>query len=1154
MPRYIVLLAALLVLAVPASASADITVTEGTQFSGSLGSFTENCPIDPGTTVHVCGQLKPSGTVTWGDGGTSTATFTRQPVHTTGGSKPCIGNYASCTFVVSGTYTYTGAGTFTGSADWTDATNGIHTNSGSIPFKATSTDVQVSLSGASIVRSGQTATLTATLNDGNSYAQPCDYQVTIEWGDGKTSPGVVNNTNCTIARAHAAAATAPPYTITGSHTYAVEPGSAASVTALDRGGSTATITVDVPSPAQVTTEAATGVGQTSATLNAFVDPQGGQLQDCHLEWGTTTSYGHTVLCSPASFSTPRSVSATLTGLTPSTHYHYRVVVRTNVGTKSGLDQGFVTLQPVVVGAPTVLTLIADQVTSTGARLSGVVNTHGQTASDCHFEWGTSMSYGNAAPCAPANPSGGQDVNVSAVLSGLAPDTTYHFRIVAANAGASASAGADASFATRPQCDIEPAFGYVDAKGCFAHTGNVYTSTPGSTVTIDGLTLTPDDATTAITIDPSNATVVASAAVKVGAGQNTLYDGKFRWTEPDPNGGLSVKIGTLPPPSGTAIAGMALDGDLSLSFNNQKGADLTGNAWLPFGPFSGATGINATIELHTALGIGLKQDQLKLTRDDLQIDGVGVKNLKVVYSPSSDAWEGSAQITLPTANKLAIGADLAFQHGEFHKFSGSLDNINFPIVGGVDLQRISVVFGVNPTTIGGSLGLSFGPEIDGKQLAALDGNFLYQAATPQAAGFIKVGGSLTLASFKVAGAYFDYFTTGAVRFGGHLQLGLPDSSASDPSKQPVYIDTGFDGAVDGSKFDVDVKATVALNFIDLTLGAEVLVSDKGLVACGDVSAFGFTWNPGVGYTWATHAFDLMADGCSVGPWKTLDLGAATSAVSTSRTLRLRPGRSLLELKGVSGAPHVTLTGPHGQHVSVPTATTKPLIVPGLMVFQDPVDKTTWIAIQHGAGSWRLKLEPGSSAIARIRSAGLLQAPSITGRVTGNGRRRTLRWRLRPLAGQRVVFWEKGPDVARIIGSTSAARGKLRFTPAAGHAGRRTIVAQVTEFGRPRADIRIARYTAAAAARPGRPEHLKVTAEPGGAVRVSWTAARFAQQYVVEVDNKDGARLIQFTGRGSRALVVHDVVPITTATVTVTALRTDGVRGPAAQVHYPMQARR
>ena len=67
-----------------------------------------------------------------------------------------------------------------------------------------------------------------------------------------------------------------------------------------------------------------------------------------------------------------------------------------------------------------------------------------------------------------------------------------------------------------------------------------------------------------------------AAMKVGAGQNTLYDGKFRWTEPDPNGGQSVKIGTLPPPSGTAIAGMALDGDLSLSFNNQKGADLTGN--------------------------------------------------------------------------------------------------------------------------------------------------------------------------------------------------------------------------------------------------------------------------------------------------------------------------------------------------------------------------------------------------------------------------------------------------------------------------------------------------------------------------------------------------------------------------------------------------
>ena len=367
--------------------------------------------------------------------------------------------------------------------------------------------------------------------------------------------------------------------------------------------------------------------------------------------------------------------------------------------------------------------------------------------------------------------------------------------------------------------------------------------------------------------------------------------------------------------------------------------------------------------------------------------------------------------------------------------------------------------------------------------------------------------------------------------------------------PSLRSTGFDGAVSGSKFDVDVKASVALNFIDVTVGAEVLVSDKGVVACGTLSAFGFTWNPGVGYTWATHHLDPMFDGCSVGPWKTLDLGATASVAGHGRTLRLHNGPTLVELKGSTAAPKVVLAGPHGRRIRVPAASSAPLKRPGYMVLQDPRDRLTWIAIQHAGGTWRLTPEHGSAAVIAIRGAGLLARPRVRGKLIRHGARRVLSWRARPLAGQRITFWEKGRDIARVIGSSAKRHGTLRFSPGDGAAGRRTIEAHVSVAGHPRTVIKLAQFTAPAAALPGQPGHLAVVATPEGGVRVSWTAAARAQQYRVEVDDDAGARLIELADANAHSIVVDDVNPIASAIVSVVAQRRDGAAGPPASVKFP-----
>ena len=473
-----------------------------------------------------------------------------------------------------------------------------------------------------------------------------------------------------------------------------------------------------------------------------------------------------------------------------------------------------------------------------------------------------------------------------------------------------------------QCSQTVGFYDVSAKGCFGKQSGRFVSTPGSDVNLNGLTVHPAAASTTITIDPVGHKITSTAPVTVSASEVTLDREQLTWSIPAPSNGTETLPG-LNPPAGAAIEGLPFEGNVSLALKGDKSTNLAGNVQLPFGTLASALGINGTVTLHTTLAAGLEHDQITVERDDLQIGGLGIKQLKVAYDQAADLWEGGASIVLPTPNKLGIAADLQFQHGSFHKFSGSVDNLNFPIISGIYLQRIAVVFGVDPTTLGGGLGLSFGPQVDGGALVRVDGNFLYTATFGSTPGHVHVDGMVTLAGYKLANGYFDYFTSGLVKFGAQAQLGLPNTDDPKPKNEPVYINAALAGVVQAPHFDVDVKADVALNFIDTNVSAEVLASDLGLVACAHLSAFGFGWSPGASYTWSNHSLDLIWDSCSVSSFQTLPI-ASTSAVRRA-TLRLPSGGALVGLTGATAAPQVTLTGPHGQRISVPTTSVAPKMV-------------------------------------------------------------------------------------------------------------------------------------------------------------------------------------------------------------------------------------
>ena len=136
------------------------------------------------------------------------------------------------------------------------------------------------------------------------------------------------------------------------------------------------------------------------------------------------------------------ISRNVTGLNPSTAYHYRVRAYNGGGTSGNSNiVNVTTLTP--TGPPVAITNPATLIANFSARLNGSVNPHG-LATTLYFQYGTTTSYGLTT--AIQNKTGNTYQTVGANISGLAANTTYHFRIVATN-GAGTRYGVDRTFTT-----------------------------------------------------------------------------------------------------------------------------------------------------------------------------------------------------------------------------------------------------------------------------------------------------------------------------------------------------------------------------------------------------------------------------------------------------------------------------------------------------------------------------------------------------------------------------------------------------------------------------------------------------------------------------------------------------------------------------------
>ncbi len=178
---------------------------------------------------------------------------------------------------------------------------------------------------------------------------------------------------------------------------------------------------------------ASGIGNTGATLAGQVNPRG-QTTAFAFEYGTSTGFGAvtpTVVLDGAG--SPEPVSAAVSGLSPSTTYFYRVVAVNPSGTTRGAVMAFTTGP---TGVPVATTGGASGLSPAGATLGGTVDARGE-ATAFAFEYGTTTSFGSLSAVDTASPTGGPQA-VSLSIGGLAPNTTYLYRLVATNADGTAT--------------------------------------------------------------------------------------------------------------------------------------------------------------------------------------------------------------------------------------------------------------------------------------------------------------------------------------------------------------------------------------------------------------------------------------------------------------------------------------------------------------------------------------------------------------------------------------------------------------------------------------------------------------------------------------------------------------------------------------------
>ncbi len=687
--------------------------------------------------------------------------------------------------------------------------------------------------------------------------------------------------------------------------------------------------------------------------------------------------------------------------------------------------------------------------------------------------------------------------------------------------------------------------YINAQSdrCFTELPNGTYEAYNTDVKLNGMTLVPETTTGAgsnLNIDLSNKKITAVGEWKAtvsGAPGDTADVGVWEGT---PNWSLQPPSQTKQPnwQSGQPITVVDADnsasdllveglpiGHTKIDFTSSGGASITPTLTLSFWPFSYIGGLTAAPTIATTNAGGPQWSAVEIKLGNVQAFGFGLKDvdLKIV---SENTWQGSATLVLPTPNNFGFTIGIGLKNGSLDYLKGGVTGLNVPLVDGIFLQSIALSGGGSGVPWDGTIGLTAGPSVAGKSAVEITGDVIYTPGntwTLEVTGNAKLGGT-----FKAANADVKYISDGTFEFKAGVSINAVIATLNGSISGWVQGTSAFD-------FEGSLNACVDVYIGSLCAGANALVSSIGIAACINLDVV----SGGVGYYWG-GSFDAFS-GCDLSPWRPTMSAVDALSPGHSRSISVPGGLPsvVFRLGGGLGAPGVSLHGPGG--VSISGTRTHPYVHHGNELVLVTKAGETYVVIKHpAAGSYKLT-NLGPVPATQLNEAYGLPQPSVRASVTGSGSRRTLTWRVRKIAGQKVQFAEYGNDVRHLIATTSAATGKVRFTTQAGPAGRRTIVAIVEQYGLPRKTIKVTSFRASGPPKPGKVTKLKLTRK-GTTLVVTWKAPKSVFRHAVYVVTTDGRKLVLIVRPNATKATFTGITKTVGATVRVSGLTVAGGKGP------------
>ncbi|HEY6889645.1 MAG TPA: Ig-like domain-containing protein [Solirubrobacter sp.] len=553
----------------------------------------------------------------------------------------------------------------------------------------------------------------------------------------------------------------------------------------------------------------------------------------------------------------------------------------------------------------------------------------------------------------------------------------------------------------------------------------------------------------------------------------------------------------------------------------------------------------------------------------------------------DRWDGAIAIVLPTEAKTELGLWGGLRGGRLSHAGAYVDNLGtaVPLAPGVFLQsvRLGVCLEPPPFQVKGGAGISLGPSVNGVSLVRLDGDMHYSDAYGDQPWFIRADGRLRLFDKQVASAYFQYWGTGMIDFG--FEAGIDFGPANISGNVDGWIQTKSP-----STFNVQGHVEVCVDSVACAEG-DAVFSTVGAAGCISVSIVrvpmlvkndNWKWyapwrmhvemvpikvKGGAGYTWSRKDLDLMLASCSIGKW----VLARPSQAGDVPTLVLVPADMpafTVRMHGKDAPPKVDLVGPDGRRIAMTDYEGGGFVKGSHLIATNPDDNTTSIMVTNpAAGEWKIEPHADSSQITEVDRAYAEPEPTLGAGVGGSGYKRTLGYAYGTNPGQKIQFVERGERTTQVLGDAKPghcakqpggieseiemACGQLKFTPGHGPAGKREIVAVITQDGRPRDEKVVATYIAPKDRLPGRPRLLRAR-RAGSTVMVRWASVPGANGYTASVTTSDGRKLSFAPANAAKAIKVPGIGRDTTVRVALRALRIDGAVGKAS--HLKVKATR